>query len=317
MKSDPSRTKTLRGKFERELTRRFNKLQRAIKKILVDEDRFGLLNKRRPTVNAREWADLTDAQKMERFTEFLEQETGFHIVAEDDRFWEQYVQDGYEKGAGRAFTDVNKRKFATGDQAFMAGRKSQFVGTMLGAPESVDKIKFLASRTLSDLTGVTDVMRTQIKRHLMDGLVQGQNPNVIARSLRDQMGINLKRAKTIARTEVIRAHAEGQLDAMEQMGIEQVGVMVEWSTAGDTRVCPLCSDVNGIVLRIKEAHNLIPRHPNCRCAFVPANVGENKKGQKRGQKTIQKAIAKSKKRGNSNWGKGKRISKDRPKEIKN
>ena len=35
-------------------------------------------------------------------------------------------------------------------------------------------------------------------------------------------------------------------------------------------------------MSVSEARGLIPRHPNCRCAWIPANVGEKGKGQKRG-----------------------------------
>lgn len=318
MKNDPTRTKTLRGKFEREIAKRFFKLKQVIKLAIVDEDRFGLLPL---TINVeREWAQFSDRQKVDAFGDYLAHEINSTFENADDAYWERYVQEGYEKGAGRAFTQANRGAFATAGntgQAFLQGRQTQFVSMLLGAPETIEKVKLLAARTLSDITGVTDLTRAQIKRSLMEGLVQGQNPNVIARTMADQLDVSLKRAKTIARTEIIRAHAEGQLDAMEAMNIEQVGVMVEWSTAGDTRVCPLCSDMNGAVLRIREAHGLIPRHPNCRCAFMPANVGEIRKGQKRGAVKVRKAISKSKsKEPNTSWAKGKKISKNRPKEVK-
>jgi len=51
-------------------------------------------------------------------------------------------------------------------------------------------------------------------------------------------------------------------------------LMAEWQTAGDERVCPLCEPLDGTVMTIEEARGLIPRHPNCRCMWVPANVGE-------------------------------------------
>ena len=91
----------------------------------------------------------------------------------------------------------------------------------------------------------------------------------------------------------IRAHAEGQLAAMEEMGVEAVGVMVEWDTAHDDRVCEKCADLQGVVLTLEEARGMIPRHPNCRCSYVPANVGESEKGQKRTAEEIGDAVADS------------------------
>jgi len=34
-------------------------------------------------------------------------------------------------------------------------------------------------------------------------------------------------------------------------------------------VCSECSDLEGNVYTIKEAHGMIPLHPNCRCAWKP------------------------------------------------
>jgi len=76
---------------------------------------------------------------------------------------------------------------------------------------------------------------------------------------------------------LIVAHAEGQLDSFEDLNVEEVGVMAEWSTVGDDRVCELCEDLEGAIMTIDEARGLIPRHPNCRCAWIPANVGERSK----------------------------------------
>ena len=68
----------------------------------------------------------------------------------------------------------------------------------------------------------------------------------------------------------IRAHNEGQLEAMEGLGAEEVGVAVEWSTSGlgvtkrgYPSPCKVCAPLKGIVLSLKEAHGLLPRHPNC------------------------------------------------------
>ena len=66
--------------------------------------------------------------------------------------------------------------------------------------------------------------------------------------------------------------------------------MVEWSTAGDDRVCEACLPMEGVVLKLSEAHNMIPRHPNCRCSFIPANVGESRGEQVRGKAKIERQI---------------------------
>jgi hypothetical protein len=61
----------------------------------------------------------------------------------------------------------------------------------------------------------------------------------------------------------IHAHAEGQLDAFDRLGIKDLGIQAEWSTAGDERVCPLCQGYEGKIMPISEARGMIPLHPNC------------------------------------------------------
>ena len=101
----------------------------------------------------------------------------------------------------------------------------------------------------------------------------------------------------IARTEVIAAHAEGQLDAYSVLGVKQVKVQAEWLTAGDDLVCPLCADLDGEVMSIDEARGLIPRHPLCRCAWKP--VTDKKSDADRIQKSIRSSILKERKKGTS------------------
>jgi SPP1 gp7 family putative phage head morphogenesis protein len=129
------------------------------------------------------------------------------------------------------------------------------------------------------LKGVTADMDKEMTRLLTDGLAHGQGAEEIARNLNKSVaGLGKKRARTIARTEIVRAHSEGQLDAFEAMNLKGVGVMAEWSTAHDDVVCAACAPMEGVVLTIKEARGLLPRHPNCRCCYIPANIGEDKEG---------------------------------------
>ncbi|MEL0117278.1 MAG: phage minor head protein, partial [Pelagibacteraceae bacterium] len=227
----------------------------------------------------------------------------------DDSFWVQLAQEAYFKGAGRAFDDtevLKRRENLLEPDKPLAGlgiTREQFLRESFAHPVSVDRIKVLASRVLTELNGVTSGMDASLSRVLVDGLTQGKSPYTVAREITKEVGgIEKKRAKVIARTETIRAHAEGQLDSLERLGVEEVGAAVEWATAGDGRVCPKCRPLDGIVLKLKEARGLLPRHPNCRCAWEPANVGEpdtrttalgDDVKQKRSKSEIQKALDRS------------------------
>lgn len=256
-------------------------------------------NYRADIVTNTRWRFLSSADKARAFAEWLAGEITDEILKKSisesqNEWWLKFIAEGYKKGAGRAFDDVRKPgRTATSQQSvsdFYRGTKDEFLRSSFGHPESLEKVKLLASRVFTDLKGVTEEMATQMKRILVEGLVQGQNPREMARALANRVDkIGKTRAILIARTEIIRAHAEGQLDSLEKLGVAEVNVAVEWSTAKDERVCPKCQPLQGMVLSIKQARGMIPRHPACRCAWVPANVGEGKVGQKRTKEAVKAA----------------------------
>ena len=153
-------------------------------------------------------------------------------------------------------------------------------------------------RPASVLAARLSVLKDSMERHLQDlsyetrksigdvrerGLLAGDSPKKIEREIRKKVNtISKIRAKTIARTEVIRAHAEGTLDRFETLGIDEVSPDVEFTATKladgsfEARVCKRCRELDGKVYKISDAHGIIPVHPNCRCAWRPAIVVENR-----------------------------------------
>lgn len=250
------------------------------------------------TLNTR-WAFISSPEKVKLFQQWLSTTILTHLLGENDKtVWTRYVEEGMLKGAGRSFDDFNRRAKNLDKRVdFWDGTRREFLHHAFTQPVAVEKVQLLAQRVFTDLKGVTDVMAVQMSRTLSDGLVQGKSPREVGADLAKNIdGIGKERGALIARTETIRAHAEGQLLAFEQMGVEELGVMAEWSTAKHN-VCPLCSVLEGVVLTVEEAKGMIPRHPGCRCAWLPANVGESRTGQKRTKPQIEEAIDASAKLG--------------------
>jgi SPP1 gp7 family putative phage head morphogenesis protein len=278
---------------------------------------FGLL-----VYNIGRWEAQSTPQKVKSFKEWLKSQVKTMVLgADSEQLWEQYAIAGWKKGAARAFDDTKSpvkslisASDAEGLKTFQ-GTKDEFLRAAFNKPVSTEKLKLLASRSFSDLEGVTDQMSTVMVRTLTTGLATGSSPREIGRDLADLVdGLGESRASTLARTEIVRAHAEGQLDAMQDLGVEQVGVQVEWLTAGDDHVCEECAPLEGVVLKIDEATGMLPRHPNCRCAWIPANVGEDTSGQKDTKKQIEVAVKASIRAGEdgAEWGPGASIAKTRP-----
>lgn len=290
LRIDPSRTKTLRERFAKEVLRRFNEIKRELRKLVIEEDALGLRSQLRAGLVVMErWRFLTTDQKVEEFRRWLSQ-TIKKTVASEDEYWTEYVVEGYLKGAGRAFDDVKKIILPEPTEDFYRGTREEFLRQSFAYPVSTEKVKLLAGRVFSELNGVSEQLAQTLTRELADSLVRGQSPREVGTRLNKVVDGYKNRGLTIARTEIIRAHAEGQLDAFERLGVTKLGVAVEWSTTGDDRVCDMCAPLKGVVLTVKEARGLLPRHPNCRCAFIPANVGESQEEQKRSVKEIKEAL---------------------------
>lgn len=280
------------------------------------------------TANDR-WRYQPNPTKVKEFQKWLRTQLSSTLRGQsEEQLWQEYIMAGFRKGAGRAFEDTTRTERALASVSergpdFYHGTREEFLRSAFGRPVAVEKVKLLAGRAYDDLEGVTSEMSTRMSRVLTDGLVQGKSPRDIARDMTKQVDISRDRALTVARSELIRAHASGQLEALEQLGVEEVGVAVEWSTTGDDAVCPLCSAMEGVVLKLAEAEGMIPRHPNCRCSFIPSNVGEDEENQKRSQSAIETAIRAASRPGKDDdeegedWGPGAPISKDRPESILN
>jgi len=175
----------------------------------------------------------------------------------------------------------------------------------LQGPVNITKIKLIKERAYELLKGITQKMAITMGNILADGIVAGKSPRQVAKEMVKEIdGLSNKQATTIARTETIRAHAEGSLDAMEQLGVKKIGVMVEWQAtyidedAGifEERVCPKCRAMAGIVIDIEQAHGMIPFHPNCRCTWVPSVLGGTPKDEVRNRiiKAIKASVSKKK-----------------------
>lgn len=233
------------------------------------------------------WEHHTNQDKVKAFAQWLEQQV--KSIA-DRKLVAKYAGAAFAKGAGRSFDEINKSPMLDQRQRNMvAGARRQFLSQVVvnaapkpkPAPVPAITIKFgggaskqaleaLADRSLNDLEGVTDAMQTKMLRTLHDGMARGDSPRDMVKGLMDDADISSTRATVIARTEVVRAHAEGQLAGMRELGVEQVGVQVEWSTTQDDRVCPQCESMEGLVFDLDDATGQIPLHPQCRCAWTPA-----------------------------------------------
>lgn len=267
-----------------DMRRRFGAVKSAVISLVVDQDAFGLAGPSILKLNEdkQQYRFLTDADKVAEFRKWLKEQMDGKILTGDGRKGEkpwtnEYIGSAYKQGVMRAFMDARKEKLASMSGAHIEGGKAEFLRSSFGGPEATSKIELIYTRAFNSLKGVTDTMANDMSRILASGLADGKSPRDIARTMAKSIdGITNKRALTIARTEIIHAHAEGQLDSFEKLGVSTLGVAVEWSTAGDDKVCPRCAPMNGKTFTVQQARGQIPLHPNCRCAWIPGPIAPKK-----------------------------------------
>ncbi len=261
---DPTRTLTLRRRLERQLGKRFRRIKGKINDEVVKKDGFGL------RVNRGIFEFETDAEKIDAFRQWLATQIYSGILqvspntpplqAAEDSWLTEYIDAAYERGL---------QNTASGMRAQGATISEQFIKGAFSRSIHGNTLKSLYTRTFNALEGITQEMDTQISRVLADGLARGDNPLKIAEVINNRVDkIGITRARILARTEIVRAHADAQLNMFEEVGVQDVGIIAEFLTAGDSRVCPICAALEGEKYTVKNAHGVIPVHPNCRCVFI-------------------------------------------------
>lgn len=267
LRMDPTRTGAERRAFLAAISRRFDELRRDLWVHLAEDGGLG------PVGNAYSYP--TADAKLKAFRRYLTRRADERILnpvgGQPGKPWTApFIESAYRKGLVRAYTDTRKTKLFGKPAAFQRGSQAEFLRAAFGGPVARSKIELLATRDFEQLKGINAQMGSKLNVILADGMSASNHPRVIAKRISGEIDkIKRTRANTLARTEIIHAHAEGQLDSFEQMGITHVAALVEWMTAGDDRVCPRCEQQMGRVFTIDQARGLIPLHPNCRCMWVP------------------------------------------------
>ncbi len=312
---DPTRTLTLRTQFASQMAKRFRELRGVVRRAIIDQDCFGLTTQDPFSVFIKTYANMTipdykafafprSSDKVEAFMRWLveQQDKGILEVTGSvqagkgvEAVWtNKYIHTGYQKGIVRARQELRKRGYRSrsGDEIPALETPGQ-ISAAFNQPIHADRVGLLYSRTFSDLRGITAAMDTQISRVLAQGIADGLPPRQLAKlltatisgpvgdlGLTDTLGRFIpaeRRAKILARTEIIRAHHVATIQEYRNYEVEGVKVKAEWTTAGDGRVCPDCEALEGNVYTLDVIEGMIPLHPQCRCIALPVEVRKKKK----------------------------------------
>lgn len=267
LRRDPTRLTTLRRSTYTQVRRRLAGLRILVRNYLTS---VGLLG--------------SSIQKVEQFQRWLQLQVDNLL----DQQWLQGIsQQAWVKGVVRSYDDARKRFL--NDRVAHLGAKQEFLrrlhvnslSTSVGdhnpmlvvnqdPPAAVSEaVDLLARRLGMEFQAVFASILQEAARVLLDGLIADDSVATIAADVARVLGDKLfNRLKRVVATELTRAHASGQLTALRQLGVDSVTALVEWDASSDA--CPKCAELDGDVMTLEDAEGLIPIHPYCVCAWVPA-----------------------------------------------
>lgn len=291
MTYDPTRTKTLRDRYAARLRGMGNELATDIVRWLenpqnwlsealpIEADTIDADSLERLTDNATgpsKWSLAPARQVLSAFTRWLNKRTDSSLPKNEQVHVDSdgFVSKAYDAGGVRAQSfNVPQTPDEMGGGFQMSFRTGTFI----------ERLKILRTQARQQITGMSNQLKKRAIDLMTEGLISGKSPREIGRDMVKAIRKLTKTTATrIARTEVIRAHAEGTLDHLEALGVTEVGVEVEFTATMvdegvfESRVCPKCRALHGNIYKIDQAHGIIPVHPNCRCAFLPAVDSANR-----------------------------------------
>lgn len=265
---DPTQTKTVRRRYAQRLRGAYGRINARIREGIEERDVLGLRGDELAAAvdPVPDFTFETDDRKIEAFDQWLQEAQEGEVLDVIDRSDNRYVRRAYERGLEDAGRNARRAGIAVPDET---------VGASIQVPVHEDALQLLYTRNFQELQGITAAVDQQVSRTLAEGVAAGEGPRDIARSITDRVNkIGKTRSTVLARTEVIHAHSEASLNRFEQLGVDEVSAKVEFQTAGDTRVCPICETLEGRTYSIDQARGVLPIHPMCRCAWLP--VGGSK-----------------------------------------
>lgn len=285
-REDPTGTTILRRRFGAAFYKRFQIIKKLVKQGVGEEDRLSLSDTdptsgadmlpRRvggnvpPADDPPDVGDLppqlppAEVDKLDLFQEWYEESYDNIVVGpstENAEWSEKYIRYAYEKGVNDADTHLGQIDVDPGQ-----------LGATFDMPVHKRMIRQLLQQNYNAIDGLGDATKREIGRVLADGLVEGVNPKEAARRINDRVDkVGLTRARVHARTQTIKTYNEASLTRYEQaLGSDgEVTARAEWLTAGDSRVCERCRQMQGRTFTIKKARGMIPLHPQCRCSWIP------------------------------------------------
>ncbi|WP_157967884.1 minor capsid protein [Paraliobacillus sp. X-1268] len=139
-------------------------------------------------------------------------------------------------------------------------------------------------------------LRTEIVRGIRDG----ESIDKVSRRINKQFNAKAYESQRLARTETARVIQQAQDKIYKDSGVLE---QVQYLATLEENTCEECEDLDQEVYGIDENKPSIPRHPNCRCTYIP--YFGNYQNEKRKDNETKEIIANV---SYSKWAKDKGIN---------
>lgn len=193
-----------------------------------------------------------------------------------DQLWflAAYVEPAYRQGTAQSWTNLSVQS-----EAYAATKPT--LESILLSPPYRTRIGLLKAREFELMRGFSESMKSDLGSTLARGMSTGQNPRVIARDIKERIGVSQSRAERIARTEITTALRTARLDEAQQA---QQDLGVQTKMMHISALSPTTRPDH----RARHAHlytpqeqrewwSVSPRSINCRCSTIEVLVDDDGK----------------------------------------
>ena len=285
---DPTGTTPIRQEFRAAAERHLNRWKQLVRVSILAHDVFGHSELRAgqnlsvESIHApspRQFANLSADAKLRAFGLWMM--NAWETTMQQPLWWEGYLRRALGKGLREAELDTKPTQ-----------RNYREVTALLN--EQVG----------NEIRGIGGAVMMAVARLVADHIHHTVTPLSAYREINKVVTkIGLPRLTAMANTYTVKAYNRIKLAVYRHAGLTQVGIIpehilmrnrqahstvdaafdpweferrgegddqVNWLTAGDDDVCPICEDLaDDSPYTLDEAEDLYPPHPNCRCAVVP------------------------------------------------
>jgi len=159
---------------------------------------------------------------------------------------------------------LNKTLEALGETAAMSQINTKALEKIAERPWSTDGKTFSGR-----IWGNRDKLVSSIQTDLIQAVTRGDTHAEMTNKLADRMKTSRYNAGRLVRTETTYINAVATKDAYRENGVDKVEIIGTL----DSRVCDLCSSMDGMIIDMKTYEpgvTVPPFHPMCRCTTAPA-----------------------------------------------